>query len=258
LWILVCGVWRKIINVGAGVFFLVSGLDEEGFRGYLKGLKKPEGTIGSYVKRVGVFEGFLVEGDSGRGLGEATRGDLEEFASGWGRERGLNVYQYLWGVKFYYSFLGDAEMRNASDELKEWVQLEKYRLRDFMDVDKGHVKGLGSIGIRTARELLDRGRTVAQRGELENDSGVPQENILELVKLANLARIGGLKKKRARLFYDAGFDTLDKIAGAESGELIDALAQHIERTGFDGRASSESEAEHTVTMTKFLQRIIEY
>jgi len=233
-------------------------LDEGGFRDYLRGLKKPAGTIESYVKRVGVFEEFLAEGGSGRGLGEATRGDLEEFAMVWGRGRGLNVYQYLWGVQFYYSFLGDAGMRDASDEMKEWVQLEKYRLRDFQGVDKGHVKALGSAGVRTARELLDGGRTVAGRAELEEVSGVPRDSVLELVKLANLARIGGLKKKRARLFYDAGFDTLDKIAVAEPGELIDALTRHIERTGFDGRASSQSEAGHTVTMAKFLQRIIEY
>jgi len=126
-------------------------------------------------------------------------------------------------------------------------------------MDTGYLDSIRiGAGVRTARELLDGARTVAGRVELEEASGVPRDSILELVKLANLARIGGLKKKRARLFYDAGFDTLGKIAVSEPGELMDTLTQHIERSGFDGRASSQSEAEHTVTMAKFLQRIIEY
>ena len=237
---------------------MASDVDESGFREYLRGLKKPADTIQSYVNRVEVFEEFLKERGSGRGLDDATREDVEEFSMVWGREKGLNVYQYLWGVQFYYSYSGDNTMRNACDEKKEWVQLEKTKLRDFQGVDVGHVKGLGKAGVRTARELLDKGRTEEERALLEEASGVPRDSILKMVKLSNLARIGGLKKKRAQLFYDAGFDTLDKIAVMEPGELIDTLESYIEREGLNGRGVSQSEAEHTVTMAGFLQRIIEH
>ena len=43
---------------------------------------------------------------------------------------------------------------------------------------------------------------------------------------------------------------MDEIAKREPGEVIDILSQHIERTGFDGRVSSTSEAECTVSMVK--------
>jgi hypothetical protein len=81
---------------------------------------------------------------------------------------------------------------------------------------------------------------------------------LKLVKLSNLARIGGLKKKRARLFYDAGFDTLDKIAAKDISTLINDLDNYIKKTGFQGRGVNDSEAKHTISMAKFLKRIIEY
>jgi len=233
-------------------------VNEDKFRDHLKQLKKPANTINSYINRVKTFESYLMEKNPPKGLDEATREDIEDFAMVWGREKGLNVYQYLWGVQYYYLYTGDILLRNTSDEMKEWVQLEKYRLRDFQNIDKEHVKKLGSIGIRTARQLLERGRTPAERTEFELESGVPLDYIVELVKLSNLARIGGLKKKRARLFFDAGLDTLDKIASKDPNEVIDILSQHIERTGFDGRVSSTSEAEHTVSMAKFLRRIIEY
>jgi len=233
-------------------------LNEEKFRKYMNQLKKPDASISSYINRVRTFESYLMEQNPPKGLDEATSEDIEDFAMVWGREKGLNTYQYLWGVQYYYLYIGDIMLHNTSDEIKEWVQLEKYKLRDFQDVDKEHVKKLGATGIRTAKQLLERGRTPTERAELERKSGVPAEYILELVKLSNLARIGGLKKKRARLFYDAGFDTLDKIARKEPDELIEELSQHIETTGFDGRASSQSEAEHTVTMAKFLRRILEF
>jgi len=237
---------------------MVFNVNEDEFREYMKQLKKPDATINSYINRVKTFESYLMEKNPQKGLDEATREDIEDFAMVWGREKGLNTYQYLWGVQYYYLYTGDTVLHNTSDEMKEWVQLEKYRLRDFQDIDKEHAKKLGSMGIRTARQLLERGRTPAERAELELESGVPLDYILELVKLSNLARIGGLKKKRARLFYDAGFDTLDVIAKRDPGEVIDILSQHIDRTGFDGRVSSTSEAEHTVSMAKFLRRIIEY
>ena len=74
---------------------------------------------------------------------------------------------------------------------------------------------------------------------------MPFDYILELVKLSNLARIGGLKKKRARLFYDAGLDTLDKTVVWNAKEFTEMLSEFVKMTGFDGRAPSLSEAEHT-------------
>ncbi len=142
--------------------------------------------------------------------------------------------------------------------MKEWVQLEKHKLKDFEGIKKEYIKLLGSVGIKTAKQMIEKGSTSIERKELANQSGVPPDYILELVKLSNLARIWGLKKKRTRLFYDAGFDTLDRIATRNTENLMNDLDNYIKRTGFKGRGVRLSEAKHTVSMAKFLQRIIEY
>ena len=96
----------------------------------------------------------------------------------------------------------------------------------------------------------------AERKKLSEESNIPEATILELVKLSNLARIPGLKQKRARLFYDAGLDTLDKIAAYDDPEdLVTLFAQFVERTGFDGRAVTPAEAQFTLGMAKYLKPI---
>jgi hypothetical protein len=232
-------------------------LDENKFRSFLKQKKKPETTINSYINRTKVFEEFLSSRTPPKGLNEATREDIEDFIV-WGKEQGFNVYLHLWGIQFYYLYVKNINLYNIANEMKEWVQLEKYRLKDFEGVNKENIKILGSIGIRTALQMLEKGRTPIEREKLAKESGVPLNYILELIKLSNLARIGGLKKKRARLFYDAGFDTLDKIAAKDIDGLMNDIDNYIKKTGFSGRGVSISEAKHTISMAEFLQRIIEY
>jgi len=233
-------------------------MDENNFRDFLKQMKKPEKTITSYINRTRTFEKYLSSKNPSKGLNNANREDIEDFAIVWGKEQNLNVYLYLWGIQFYYLFLKDMNLYNTANEMKEWVQLEKSRLNDFDGINKEYNKKLSSVGIRTARQMLEKGRNQSDRNLLANQSGVPIDYILELVKLSNLARIGGLKKKRARLFYEAGFDTLDRIAAKDIDTLMSDLANYIQKTGFQGRGVSQSEAEHTISMAKFLQRIIEY
>ena len=63
---------------------------------------------------------------------------------------------------------------------------------------------------------------------------------------------------RARLYHEAGFDTLDKIAALEPEELRKKLAEFIEERGFAGIAPTPKEAAHSVTLARALPRLVEY
>ena len=65
--------------------------------------KKSKDTIQSYVKRIKLFEKYLVE-NKNRKLENALKSDLVDFTS-WGKENDLNVYQYFWGIRSYYEFI---------------------------------------------------------------------------------------------------------------------------------------------------------
>jgi hypothetical protein len=93
---------------------------------------------------------------------------------------------------------------------------------------------------------------------LAKESGVPLGNIIELLKLSDLARIPGLKKVRARLYYEAGLDTLEKITGWDPEEMRQMFNEFIKQTGLDGIASLPKEAASTVATAKHLPKIVEY
>jgi len=78
------------------------------------------------------------------------------------------------------------------------------------------------------------------------------------VKLSDLARITGVKGIRARLYYDAGVDTVEKMAKWDAEKLREMLVSFVERTRFDGIAPLPKEAEFTVKTAKKLPKVVEY
>jgi hypothetical protein len=78
------------------------------------------------------------------------------------------------------------------------------------------------------------------------------------VKLSDPARIPGVKKVRARLYYEAGFDTLAKMATCDPEKLIKISAGFIKKTDFKGIPPTPKEAEHTVALAKYLKKYVEY
>ena len=106
--------------------------------------------------------------------------------------------------------------------------------------------------------MLKVGRTGEGRRKLAEQTGVPLGAVLELVKLADMSRIVGLKSKRARLYYDAGLDTLDKIAKQDPEKMQQMFAEFVERTEFDGSPPPVSETAFAVKLAKYLPRIVQY
>jgi len=136
--------------------------------------------------------------------------------------------------------------------------LASFKLKEFRGVDPEYVRKLETIGIRNVKEMLDAGRTHTGRKDLSAKAGVPSDAVLELVKLSDLARIQGLKGIRAKLYYDAGVDTIEKLAGWDPEELRTMLVKFVEETGFDGIAPLPKEANNAVEMAKRMPKIVEY
>lgn len=106
--------------------------------------------------------------------------------------------------------------------------------------------------------MLKAGRTPRARRRLADETGILLEAIVELVKLSDLARIPGIKSTRARLYHDAGVDTIEKMAEWDPEELRAMLLEFVERAGFGGIAPLPGEAAFSVARTKELPKLVEY
>jgi hypothetical protein len=133
-----------------------------------------------------------------------------------------------------------------------------FRLREFRGVRPDHVERLAAAGIKTAEQMLTAGQTAEKRAALAQDTGIPEEAILELVKLSDLARLPGIKGIRARLYYDAGVDCVERMVSCEPEALLALTAEFVERTAFDGIAPLPKEVSSTIANAKRLPRVVEY
>jgi hypothetical protein len=223
-------------------------MDEKGFSDSLRKDRKSEQAIQAHLGGIRAFEAYL--GGLGKTLESAEPQDLRGFAE----KADADVF----GIGYYYEFCGNEAMWATASDLWSAPNYEKFKLKEFLDVDLPAVEIFKRRGIVTCPQMVAAGRTPEMRRNLAQQTGISEETVLELIKLADQARISGHKRVRARLFHNAGLDTLDKIAALEPEQVRQALVEYIERTGFPGIPSTPKEAAHSVTLARYLPRLVEY
>ena len=231
-------------------------MDEESFRRYLKKTGHTEKRCESELSRLRKFEDYLSK-HKNKKMGVETPEDLKDFVV-WAQGKKENTNVLLWVLNRYYTCMSNDLMYCAVNELLGLDYLKKYNLKDFLGVNHQHTQALRKEGVSTCEHMLKAGRTEEERRILAEKTGVPPSAILELVKLADMSRIVGLKSKRARLYYDGGLDTLDKIAKSDPEKMEKMFVEFVERTKFDGTPPPLSEAAFAVKLAKYLPRVVEY
>jgi hypothetical protein len=233
-------------------------MDEQGFTTFMKNERRSASAIHRCITFVGDFEGWLRENRARETADEAEAADLEAFARWW-EQQGESVNTHLWALGHYFRFTANEPLRETAAKLRgRKIERQPFALKEFRGVAPEHAARLAAGGITNVDEMLKAGRTTDARRTLSERTGVPIGAVLELVKLSDLARIPGVKGVRARLYYDAGFDTLDKLAASDPAGLREELLRFVERTGFDGVAPWPKEARGAVTTARKLPRIVEY
>jgi hypothetical protein len=223
-------------------------MDETGFVASMKKDKKSERAIQAHVAETKAFEDHLAQ--QGKALETATPEDLRAYA-----ERGdVNIF----GIWCYFEFTGNEALWATASMIWSEPNYARFKLKEFMDIDLEAVEVLKKHGIVTAPQMIEAGKDPAARAALAQKSGLSEVVILELVKLSDQSRIGGHKRVRARLFHNAGLDTLDKIAALEPEEVRKILIDYIDRTGFPGIPSTPKEAAHSVMLARYLPRLVAY
>ena len=132
-----------------------------------------------------------------------------------------------------------------------------FRLKEFRGVNPEYIGRPEARGIKSAEQMLTAGRTKRQRTTLARETSIPEDAILELVKLSDLARLPGVKGIRARLYYDAGVDSIEKMANWEPEALRTMVMEYVERMGFDGIPPLPKEVSSTVANARKLPKMAE-
>ncbi|MHA1934330.1 MAG: DUF4332 domain-containing protein [Candidatus Thorarchaeota archaeon] len=233
--------------------------DEEGFRKFLKRGGRSKSVADRVIRFVDEFESYLKDHRKGKSLEEADTQDLEGFVLWFEEGTKKSANTQLWGLKYYFEFTSNDSLKNLAGKLREKkIKRTPFSLAKFRGVNQTYVKKLAKMGIKNVDHMLEAGKTPKNREDLAERSDVPIDAILEFVKLSDLTRLGAVKTIRARLYYDAGIDTVEKMAQWNPEDLRAYLLEWVERTGFKGIATLPKEAEHTTAAAKMLPKVIEY
>ena len=209
----------------------------------------------NYVSR---FEEYLQSSKGIPNLEEAAAEDLIEFINQEDRNEKSQSKVYLWAIKYYYRYAGNAEMVNIAGILREERIIRKpFSIKEFRDVNIEDCEILADQGIHTINQMLKAAASKEDRRILSSKAGIPEGRILELVKLSDLARIPGVKGIRARLYYETGFDSVEKIAAQEPEEFRARVVEYVHSSGFDGVPTLPAEAMYTIEKARDLPILVE-
>jgi hypothetical protein len=237
---------------------------EPNFFKYLKKSGRTDDVAERVVRLVNVFSDFLL-GRKNTTPDHANESDLDAFITFVDKEQANlpkhddispSAKSYLWAIRYYYRFIENPEMERYAALLREArIKRKPFALKDFRGVDYAQIDCLASAGIRNTNQMLKAGKTHQMRQQLAEKIGVPEQAICELVRLSDLARIPGIKGIRARLYHDAGIDSIEKMARMEVEEILAATAKFVAESGFDGVPPLPAEVRHSIATAKKLPKI---
>jgi hypothetical protein len=99
------------------------------------------------------------------------------------------------------------------------------KIKEFIGISTDTISKLEKIGIKNTFELFDKIITRKSRKELEILAGIANLEIMELTKLTDLSRIKWVGAMFARVLFESGFDTLEKVSKAKHEDLYKRITQ---------------------------------
>jgi hypothetical protein len=242
-------------------------INKEGFQKFLKKGGRTDNVADRVIRLVQVFAEFQY-GRNRAALDSATESDLDAFIEYVDQEQAQlpkhdsiipSAKSYLWALRYYYRFSQNKNLAAyAAIQREKRIKRKPFLLKDFRGVDSEHIAALTAINIKNTSQMLKAGKTGGDRKQLAQKTGIPEKKILELVKLSDLARIPGIKNIRARLYHDAGIDTVEKLANSQVEKVLQVTQDFVRKTGFDGIAPLPAEASYSIKTAASLPVLVKF
>jgi len=236
----------------------VEKMNEEEFRKYLKRRGKKPAVVDRNVGVLKDFISYLLEKREKNLDGVATD-DIDAFVTEIESKK-QSAKEHLYVLMNYFHFLGNKHLLRHTNALRDERTKKTRRIfpvKEFLNINQDYAKKLAAIGIKNVEQMLDKGKTKKQREQLSKQLDIPEEAILELVKLSDITRLGYVKKKLSRLYYDAGLDSPAKIAEFEPKQLHEFFIKFVEESGWDGMVPNPKDLVNNIKSARKLSKIVE-
>jgi hypothetical protein len=236
----------------------VKKMDEEEFRQYLKRRGKKPAVVDRNVSVLKNFSSYLLARRQKK-LDDVTTDEIDAFVAELESKK-KSAKGSLYVLMNYFHFVGDDDLLRHTNALRDERTKKTRRtfpIKEFLNINQEHVKKLATIGIKNVNQMLEKGKTRRQREQLSRQLDIPEEALLELVKLSDITRIGYVKRKLSRLYYDAGLDSPAKIAKFDPKELHALFVKFVEESGWNGMVPNPKDLVNNVKSARKLTKVVE-
>ena len=227
----------------------------ESFKKHLKRKGKKDSVIDRNIRTVNQFFYYLksdVDTD-------VSTEDIEAYIEAIEKE-GQSAKSFLYVMMNYFRYTEDEDMYSYVAELREErtsKSRRKFQIKDLLETDKEAVRKLNSVGIRDVDQVLELCKTKEQRSQLAHELNISEDSILEIVHLSDLTRLGYVKRKLSRLYYDSGFRSPVEVAEYTPERLYEHFKSYVHDSGWDGMVPNPKDLENNIKNAKSLDDIVE-
>jgi hypothetical protein len=131
-------------------------------------------------------------------------------------------------------------------------------LAKFPGVDSRYTERLAAVGIKHSKHLFERTKSKRDRAELAALADVPGDALSELVKLSDLVRAPYVGPVYARILYEAGADTLEKLAKSAPDTLLTRMIAVNEEQQITKAAMPNEDLGPWLETVKLIPKVVEY
>jgi predicted flap endonuclease-1-like 5' DNA nuclease len=129
---------------------------------------------------------------------------------------------------------------------------------DIEGIGEAYAKKLAAAGVGTVEKLLSKGCTPQGRKEIETQTGISHDLILQWVNHADLFRIKGIGSEYSDLLEAAGVDTVPELAQRVGENLHKKLVEINQQKKLVRQLPTEAQVVGWVEQAKKLPRVISY
>ena len=99
------------------------------------------------------------------------------------------------------------------------------RIKDFPNISEVVAAKLEDLKLRNTLKLYEEIRSPEKRKELSEKTGITEDEMMKVTKLTDLSRIRWVNHTFAYVLMEAGYDTAQKVAGADYQEMYETIKQ---------------------------------
>jgi pseudouridine synthase len=132
------------------------------------------------------------------------------------------------------------------------------KLTGIEGVGEVYREKLGAAGVKSQKDLLEKGATPAGRKAMAKASGIADTLILKWINRADLARVKGIGEEYADLLEAAGVDTVPELARRRSDNLHQKMSEVNAEKKLVRKLPSVDQVADWIVQAGSLPRIVTY